>query len=59
MVKTRASSRVGVKQISGGLLLQDADTEGVSAAELKVVTERQPTAEEMESLLFAWRVAST
>jgi phosphoribosylaminoimidazolecarboxamide formyltransferase/IMP cyclohydrolase len=46
-----------VKQISGGLLLQDADTEGVSAAGLTVTTLRQPSAEELESLLFAWRVA--
>jgi phosphoribosylaminoimidazolecarboxamide formyltransferase / IMP cyclohydrolase len=44
-----------VKQISGGLLLQEADSEDF--AELKVVTVRQPTGEEMEQLLFAWRVA--
>ena len=46
-----------VKQISGGLLLQDGDYEDVAPAELKVVTVRQPTAEEREALLFAWRVA--
>jgi phosphoribosylaminoimidazolecarboxamide formyltransferase/IMP cyclohydrolase len=46
-----------VKQISGGMLLQDADSEDVSPAGLKVVTARQPSAEEMESLLFAWKVA--
>ena len=45
-----------VKQISGGLLLQDADSEGIPAG-LTVATVRQPSAEEMESLLFAWRVA--
>jgi phosphoribosylaminoimidazolecarboxamide formyltransferase / IMP cyclohydrolase len=44
-----------VKQISGGLLLQEADDEDF--AELKVVSVRQPTGEEMEALLFAWRVA--
>jgi phosphoribosylaminoimidazolecarboxamide formyltransferase/IMP cyclohydrolase len=44
-----------VKQISGGLLLQESDSEDF--AELKVVTVRQPTGEEMEALLFAWRVA--
>ena len=38
-------------------MLQDADTEDVAAAELQVVTVRQPTAEEMEGLRFAWRVA--
>jgi phosphoribosylaminoimidazolecarboxamide formyltransferase / IMP cyclohydrolase len=46
-----------VKQISGGLLLQDSDSAEISAGELKVVTVRQPSAEELEALLFAWRVA--
>lgn len=45
-----------VKQVSGGLLLQDADTGSVTAADLKVVTERKPTAEELASLLFAWKI---
>jgi phosphoribosylaminoimidazolecarboxamide formyltransferase/IMP cyclohydrolase len=49
-----------VKHVSGGLLLQDADTGRVNAAALdpglKVVTWRPPTAEELRSLLFAWRV---
>jgi phosphoribosylaminoimidazolecarboxamide formyltransferase/IMP cyclohydrolase len=45
-----------VKNVSGGLLLQDADAAHISAAELKVATKRQPTAEEIQSLLFAWRV---
>jgi len=45
-----------VKQVSGGLLLQDADTGRVTESELKVVTWRPPTAEELRSLLFAWRV---
>jgi phosphoribosylaminoimidazolecarboxamide formyltransferase/IMP cyclohydrolase len=46
-----------VKHVSGGLLLQDADTARVNESELKVVTWRPPTAEELRSLLFAWRVA--
>ncbi len=46
-----------VKQVSGGMLLQDADTGRVTESELKVVTWRPPTAEELRSLLFAWRVA--
>jgi len=45
-----------VKQVSGGMLLQDADTGSVSASELKVVTKRKPTEEELVSLLFAWKV---
>jgi phosphoribosylaminoimidazolecarboxamide formyltransferase/IMP cyclohydrolase len=51
-----ASARPVVKHISGGLLLQDADTGRVTEGELKVVTWRPPTAEELRSLLFAWRV---
>jgi phosphoribosylaminoimidazolecarboxamide formyltransferase/IMP cyclohydrolase len=45
-----------VKNVSGGLLLQDADTARVNESELKVVTWRPPTPEELRSLLFAWRV---
>ena len=48
-----------VKQISGGLLLQDADTGRVTEAELKVVTWRPPTAEELRSLLLRGGFAST
>ncbi len=52
-----APPRPVVKQVSGGLLLQDADTARVAGAELKVVTWRPPTAEELRSLIFAWRVS--
>jgi phosphoribosylaminoimidazolecarboxamide formyltransferase/IMP cyclohydrolase len=55
-----APPRPVVKHVSGGLLLQDADTGRINAAALdpglKVVTWRPPTAEELRSLLFAWRV---
>jgi phosphoribosylaminoimidazolecarboxamide formyltransferase/IMP cyclohydrolase len=51
-----APPRPVVKHVSGGLLLQDADTGRVVEGELDVVTWRPPTAEELRSLLFAWRV---
>lgn len=51
-----APPRPVIKQVSGGLLLQDADTARVAESELKVVTWRPPTAEELRSLIFAWRV---
>jgi phosphoribosylaminoimidazolecarboxamide formyltransferase/IMP cyclohydrolase len=51
-----APPRPVVKHVSGGLLMQDADTGHIDAASLKVVTNRPPTATELESLLFAWRV---
>jgi phosphoribosylaminoimidazolecarboxamide formyltransferase/IMP cyclohydrolase len=52
-----APARPVVKHVSGGLLLQDADTGRVTESELKVVTWRPPSAEELRSLLFAWRVS--
>jgi phosphoribosylaminoimidazolecarboxamide formyltransferase / IMP cyclohydrolase len=51
-----APPRPVVKNVSGGLLLQDADTGRVTEDELKVVTWRPPTAEELRALIFAWRV---
>src|SRR5271168_3158496 len=45
-----------LKQVSGGLLVQDADRLRITESELKTVTRRQPTPEEMRALLFAWRV---
>jgi phosphoribosylaminoimidazolecarboxamide formyltransferase/IMP cyclohydrolase len=51
-----AAPKPVVKQVSGGLLLQDADTGRIVESELKVVTKRAPSAEEMRSLVFAWRV---
>jgi phosphoribosylaminoimidazolecarboxamide formyltransferase / IMP cyclohydrolase len=49
------NSRV-IKHVSGGLLLQDADHVRTTPDELKVVTVRKPSKEELHSLLFAWRV---
>ncbi len=45
-----------VKNVSGGLLVQDADVRPLTDADLKVVTTRKPTDEEMRALLFAWKV---
>ena len=57
LVEVRAASPLFVvKHVSGGLLVQDADTARVTESELKVVTWRPPTPEELRSLLFAWRV---
>ena len=51
-----ASPKPVVKHVSGGMLIQDADTARLNESELKVVTWRPPSAEELRSLLFAWRV---
>ena len=45
-----------MKQVSGGFLLQEEDRAVVTAAEVKVATEREPSAEEIKALLFAWTV---
>ena len=59
VVKAAAPKPV-VKHVSGGLLLQDADTGKINTSALdpglKVVSWRPPSAEELDSLLFAWRV---
>jgi phosphoribosylaminoimidazolecarboxamide formyltransferase/IMP cyclohydrolase len=44
------------KQISGGMLVQTRDTHKLTPEELKIVTARQPTEEEIRALLFAWTV---
>lgn len=46
-----------LRKIPGGILLQHEDTGMAAREDMKVVTERQPTAEEMESLIFADRIA--
>ncbi len=46
-----------LKNVSGGVLLQDADMRPLQEADLKIVTKRPPTAEERRALLFAWKVA--
>ena len=45
-----------LKNVSGGILLQDADVRPLTEADLKVVSKRQPTPEEKRALLFAWKV---
>ena len=45
------------KRVSGGLLVQDRDLGMVDASELKVVTQRQPSEQEIRDLLFCWEVA--
>ena len=46
-----------IKKVSGGILIQSDDTYAVPREDLKCVTKRQPSAEELDDLMFAWRVA--
>ncbi|MFK3618248.1 bifunctional phosphoribosylaminoimidazolecarboxamide formyltransferase/IMP cyclohydrolase [Pasteurella multocida] len=49
--------RLDVKRVNGGLLVQEADLGMVDLADLKVVSKRQPTEQELKDLLFCWKVA--
>jgi phosphoribosylaminoimidazolecarboxamide formyltransferase / IMP cyclohydrolase len=46
-----------VRRVGSGLLIQTADRGMVTANDLKIVTHRTPTAEEINDLIFAWKVA--
>lgn len=45
------------KRVTGGLLIQDKDLGMVKREDLKVATKRQPSDEELNDLMFAWKVA--
>ena len=55
----QSAPRAGLeyKRIAGGLLVQDADSDALTAVDLKVVTQRAPSVAQMADLLFAWKVA--
>ena len=46
-----------MKRIGSGILLQTADNHVLQRADLKVVTKRAPTEQEIHDLVFAWKVA--
>jgi phosphoribosylaminoimidazolecarboxamide formyltransferase/IMP cyclohydrolase len=45
-----------VRRISGGLLVQEQDRHELAESDLKVVTRRAPTREELDAMLFGWKV---
>jgi phosphoribosylaminoimidazolecarboxamide formyltransferase/IMP cyclohydrolase len=47
-----------MKRVTGGLLLQTPDWNHLTIAEMRCVTQRQPSPTELEDLLFAWKVAT-
>jgi len=54
---SRGRNSHDTKRVGSGVLIQTADNHEISAADIKVVTKKQPTPEQLEDLLFAWRVA--
>lgn len=53
----RNSLKQEIKSVAGGILIQSTDDILYKEEELKVVTKRQPTDEEMQGLMFAWKVS--
>ncbi|HEY1044165.1 MAG TPA: bifunctional phosphoribosylaminoimidazolecarboxamide formyltransferase/IMP cyclohydrolase [Telluria sp.] len=51
------SNQYDLKRVGGGLLVQSPDAKDVGLEELRVVTKKQPTQEQLQDMLFAWRVA--
>ncbi|SDQ30770.1 bifunctional phosphoribosylaminoimidazolecarboxamide formyltransferase/IMP cyclohydrolase [Natronobacterium texcoconense] len=49
------TERFTEKPLVGGRLVQERDLQSISVDDLEVVTEREPTEEELESMLFAWQ----
>ena len=45
-----------LKDVSGGILVQDVDRRPLKESDLKVVSKRPPSAEEKRALLFAWKI---
>ncbi len=57
LVEVKAAPQKWIlKNVSGGILLQDNDSRPLQDVDLKVVTQRAPTPEETRALLFAWKV---
>jgi phosphoribosylaminoimidazolecarboxamide formyltransferase/IMP cyclohydrolase len=54
--RERKSEGLEYKQISGGMLVQTSDTHQLKREDLKVVTQRAPTEDEIRDLMFAWTV---
>lgn len=53
----QARNALETKRVGSGLLVQSADNHELALSDLKVVTVKQPTPEELQDLLFAWKVA--
>ncbi len=53
----RGHNAMDVKRVGSGLLIQSADNHELKRADLKVVTKKAPTDQQLQDLLFAWKVA--
>ena len=55
--KSISSEKVSFRSIPGGAIVQDADLLNLDESKLKVVTNKKPSAAELEDLKFAWKIA--
>ena len=55
-ISSRSETDIDLKKVGGGLLIQDADWQDFDMADIEYVTEKRPTEQEMQDLLFAWKV---
>jgi phosphoribosylaminoimidazolecarboxamide formyltransferase/IMP cyclohydrolase len=53
----KGQNAVDIKRVGSGLLMQTADNHTLQMSDLKVVTKKQPTPQQLQDLLFAWKVA--
>jgi phosphoribosylaminoimidazolecarboxamide formyltransferase / IMP cyclohydrolase len=53
----KGQNSMDIKRVGSGLLMQTADNHELELKDLKVVTKQQPTQQQMQDLLFAWKVA--
>lgn len=53
----RKLRELDIRKVVGGVLVQEPDQHRIHQNDLRVVTKRQPTDEEMKAMIFAWRVA--
>ncbi|CAE6693732.1 bifunctional phosphoribosylaminoimidazolecarboxamide formyltransferase/IMP cyclohydrolase [Candidatus Nitrotoga fabula] len=53
----KSHNQYDLKRVNGGLLVQSPDILDIQAEQLRVVTKAQPSAGQLQDLLFAWRVA--
>jgi phosphoribosylaminoimidazolecarboxamide formyltransferase / IMP cyclohydrolase len=53
----RSMNAYEIKRVGGGVLLQSPDTRNLALSELEVVTKLHPTPQQLQDMMFAWRVA--
>lgn len=51
------TDKITFRSVPGGAIVQDADLLDLDENKLKTVTDKKPTADELEDLKFAWKIA--